>query len=195
MPTITKAKALEILRSKPSSLVSLESETDANLFNKGGRGGLEPMIDKVNVDPTRIIKHTTFVGLIGTKVNYETLVENRLAKEADLKGTEVPDFSAKPRKWGTRIDGVLVEHTDKKGNEKQYITVHCIANNVPNVRYSYKGVEFDHKDAKFDPWRKKKSAPKTQLEAGIENPIVYRDYDLESIVSMTIGGETYNISQ
>lgn len=195
MPTITKTKALEILRSKPSSLVSFETQTDASLFNKGGRGGLDPMIDAVGIDPTRITKHTTFVGLVGTKIDYGTLVENRLAKEADLKGTETPDFSAKPRKWGTRVDGVLVEHTDKKGNEKQYITIHCVANNVPSVRYSYKGVEFDHKDTKFDPWRKKKSAPKTQIEAGIENPVVYRDYDLDSIVSITVGGETYNISQ
>ncbi len=195
MSTITRKKALEILRSKPSSLVSFETETSANLFNKGGRGGLEPMIDAVNVDSTRITKHTTFVGLVGTKIDYGTLVENRLAKEADLKGAEAPDFTAKPRKWGTRVDGVLVEHTDKKGNEKQYITIHCVANNVPKVRYSYKGAEFDHKDSKYDPWRKKKSQPKTQLEAGIENPIEYRDYDLESIVSIKVGGVTYNISQ
>ena len=194
MPTITKEKALEILRSKPSSLVSFETQTDANLFNKGGRGGLEPMIDAVNVDPSRIVKHTEFTGLIGTKIDYGTLVENRLAKEADLKGTEVPDFNAKPRKWGTRVDGVLVEH-EKNGVTKQYVTIHCVANNVPKVRYSYKGAEFDHKDSKFDSWRKKKSAPKTQVEAGIENPVVYRDYDLDSIVSLRVGQVTYNISQ
>jgi len=195
MPTITKTKALEILRSTKSSLVSFETQTDANLFNKGGRGGLAPMIDEVGVDPTRITKHTNFVGLVGMAINYETLVENRLAKESDLKGVETPDFTAKERKWGNRVDGVLVEHTDKKGNEKQYITIHCVANNVPQVRYSYKGTEFDAKDSKYDDWRKKKSAPKTQLEAGIENPIVYRDYDLDSIVSIKFGGETYNISQ
>jgi hypothetical protein len=195
MPTITKAKALEILRSKPSTLVSFETETPANLFNKGGTKGTEAMIDSVNIDSTRIVKHTTFVGLIGTKIDYGTLVENRLAKEADLKGTETPDFTAKPRKWGTRVDGVLVEHTDKKGVEKQYVTIHCIANNIPQVRYSYKGAEFDHKDSKYDTWRKKKSAPpKTQLEAGIENPVTYRDYDLSSIVSIKVGGETYNIN-
>lgn len=193
MPTITKAKALEILRSKPSSLVSFETQTDGNLFNKGGRGS-EPMVDAVNVDPSRIVKHTKFVGLIGTKIDYGTLVENRLAKEADLKGTEVPDFSAKPRKWGSRVDGVLVEHT-KNDVVKQYVTIHCIANNKPSVTYSYKGQPFNHKDSKYDTWRKKTSAPKTQLEAGIENPVVYRDYDLDSIVSMTVGGETYNISQ
>ena len=35
MATITKAKALEILRSKPSSFVSFETQTKATLFNKG----------------------------------------------------------------------------------------------------------------------------------------------------------------
>jgi len=153
------------------------------------------MIDAVDVDSTRITKHTKFVGLIGTKIDYGTLVENRLAKEADLKGTEAQDFTAKPRKWGTRVDGVLVEH-EKDGVAKQYVTIHCIANNIPTVSYSYKGKEFDHKDSKYDTWRKKVSSkPKTQLEAGIDNPVVYRDYDLDSIVSIKVGGETYNISQ
>ena len=40
MPTITKAKALEILRSKPSSLVSFETQGKASLFNKGGTKGI-----------------------------------------------------------------------------------------------------------------------------------------------------------
>jgi len=195
MPTITKAKALEILRSKPSSLVSFETQGKASLFNKGGTKGTEAMIDAVDVDSTRITKHTKFVGLIGTKIDYGTLVENRLAKEADLKGTEAQDFTAKPRKWGTRVDGVLVEH-EKDGVAKQYVTIHCIANNIPTVSYSYKGKEFDHKDSKYDTWRKKVSSkPKTQLEAGIDNPVVYRDYDLDSIVSIKVGGETYNIAQ
>jgi hypothetical protein len=192
MATITKAKALEILRSKPSSFVSFETQTKATLFNKGK--GENAMIEVVDIDSTRILKHSKFVGLIGTKVEYEKLVNGKGNKEADLKGAIFEGFSAKPRKWGSRVDGVLVEH-EKDGVAKQYVTIHCVSNNKPHVSYSYKGKPFDATDEKYDTWRKKKSAPKTQLEAGIEATITYTDYDLDSIVSIKVGGETYNIAQ
>jgi len=187
MKQVNESEALALLKAKPSTFVSFQMETAQDCFNLGRDTKANPkgsMISSLNIDPEKIIKHTTLTGLVGTKVSYQSLVENRLAKESDLKGIDTPDFESKGRKWGERIDGVEVVH-----NELKYITIYFVANNIPKVTYTYEGVDLDIKDAKFDPYRKPEKA-EGALQ-GLDKPIVPRDYKLSSVNAMTLSGETY----
>jgi len=132
-----------------------------------------------------LVKKSEYVGLIGTKISYEVLVNNKLIKEADLKGLENPsEFEAKPRNWGTRINGVLVEHTNKAGEFKQYVTVHRLAANKPKVVYELDGKVCDAElVAKI---KKCFSTPKPNQ--GLEKPIIPNDYELKNIKAIRVGG-------
>jgi hypothetical protein len=170
---------LNTLKGYTSSFVSINSSTTPKLLvgKCKAQFGVHP-------NELNIVKHTTLVGLVGTKVDYATLVENRLLKEADLKGSESNGWEKEERRWGERVDGVHVTH---KG--KDYVTVHCVAANKPQVRY-----EIDGKEVDTDTLAKIKncfsdSGSKKQAEAGIEKQVVYRDYGLDSINSIKVGGE------
>ncbi len=186
MKQITEAVALKILKSIGSSCVSFQMETEQSSLNKGR--GASAMVEVLGVDPDEIVKHTSLVALVGTNVNYQTLVENRLVKESALNEVEAPSFTAENRKWGERVDGVEVQH---KG--ESYITLHCVMNNVPQVKHTYKGKEIDLKDNKFNPYRKPEKVEGARQ--GLDKPIIYRDYALSSVKAFTTGGETYFITR
>jgi len=170
---------LNALKSRKSSFVSINSSTEPKL-----------LVGKCKVHfgchpkELNIVKHTTLVGLVGTKVDYATMVENRLLKEADLKGSESKGWEKEERRWGERVDGAHVTH---KGAD--YITVHCVSANKPIVRYELDGKEVDTETLAKIKNCFSDTSSKKQEEAGIEKQIVYRDYKLASINSIKVGGE------
>ena len=170
---------LNALKSRQSSFVSINSTTEPKLLVGKCKAEFGKHPNELN-----LIKHTTMVGLVGTKVDYTTLVENRLLKEADLKGTESSSWEKEERRWGERVDGVHVTH---KGAD--YITVHCVSANKPIVRYELDGKEVDAETLKKIKNSLQTSSSKKQEEAGIEKQVVYRDYKLSSINSIKVGGE------
>ena len=170
---------LNTLKARTSSFVSINSTTEPKLLV--GKCKVE---FGVHPKELNIVKHTEMVGLVGTKVDYSTLVENRLLKEADLKGTDSQGWETEERRWGERVDGVHVTH---KGAD--YITVHCVSANKPLVRYELDGKEVDADTLKKIKNCLSDSSSKKQSEAGIEKQVVYRDYKLSSINSIKVGGE------
>lgn len=71
-------------------------------------------------------KHSVFTGMIGTNLDYVSLVNNRVKKEMQSDGCTdkeieltIKGLEEGQRVWGTRVDGVEVEH---KG--EQYVTVY-----------------------------------------------------------------------
>lgn len=186
MATINRATALQVLKSRNSSFVSFRTITEQTTFNKGR--GEKSMLAVTGIDPTKIVKITSLTALCGKAVDYETLVQNRELKS--VEGLKKPTFEAEARKWGTRIDGVEVQH-----NGKQYVTLHCVANNKPKVEHLYEGKPFDINDSKFDQWRKEKEEGARQMASGVSehNVVVYRDYSLDSIQAFTVDKEVYQI--
>ena len=161
-------QALEILKSYKSTLVSVTYETDPKLL-KGGRSG----VPKREIE---VVKQTSCVVLMGTKIDYETLVQNRLIKAADLVGMEAPEFTAEERKWGNRIDGVEVNH-----NGKVYVTMHFVMNNIPKSTYLEIGSRRVVEKSEIETWLPKSSS----------NDGKYRDCELANWKSFKVGGETY----
>ena len=170
---------LNALKARTSSFVSINSSTEPKLLVGKCKAEFGVHPSELN-----LIKHTTMVGLVGTKVDYATLVENRLIKESDLKGTEASSWEKEERRWGERIDGVEVQH---KGST--YITVHCVSANKPIVRYELDGKEVDEITLAKIKKCFSDSSSKKQENAKIEKQVVYRDYKLSSINSIKVGGE------
>lgn len=168
------------LQTIKSSFVALKTETIPTL--QVGKCKAE---FGVHPKELNIVKKSEYVGLIGTKIDYTVLVNNRLIKEADLKGLESPEeFTAKPRKWGNRVNGVLLEHTNKQGEYKQYITVHRVAAQKPKVRYELDGVECSEEVvAKI-----KNCFGASSSRQGLDKPIVPNDYEVKNIKAIKVGG-------
>jgi len=168
-----------------SSFVGLTTETKQSALNKGK--GASSMLESISINPDEIKKHTKLVGLIGTGVTYETMVENRLVKEGTPKDEQT--FEAGKLPWGAWVIGaekLLLKH---KGSF--YLRVYCVANNVPQVEYKLNGSSIDIKDSKFDQWR---AAEKVEGDKqGLEKPIVVRSYGFDSIKEITLNGETYEV--
>ena len=192
MKKITEAQCLEILKSRSSSFASVTYRTAQDLLNKGRDTKANPkgsLGTALGMDFDEIYKTTISNVLVGTKIAYQTLVENRLAKESDLKGVETPDFESAGRTWGVRVDGVEVEH---KG--ERYATFYFVSANKASVSFDYKGKPIDLYDKKFDEWRKPvKEEGARQVEAGIDKVIVPRDVNVKNILNISIGGESYEI--
>lgn len=183
---ITAAAALALFKEFNSTFASFRTMTPQTTLNKGR--GANSMLAMTGIDPDKIVKVSSFTALVGTRVDYQTLVQNRQLKA--VEGLKAPTFEAEERRWGYRVDGVEVRND---AGTKQYVTLHCVANSRPHVVHLYEGNEINLNDSMFDPWRKEKVEGARQLEAGVINPVIYRDYDLANIVGFTIDKESYQI--
>lgn len=109
------------------------------------------------------------------KQNYERAVNEQRKKER-----KKPNFEAKGRIWGDRIDLPFVIHYSKDGDWKIYISVHVVKN---------LGVEYFTLDMKpipleeLKPYFKKRS---TKTRQGLKKAIQYRDYELTNILAFTL---------
>lgn len=117
--------------------------------------------------------------------HYERAV-NRQREREDIEET----FVAQPRKWGVRIEGTpLVEHTNRDGEHSYYLE----AKIEKSLGHQYR----DHDENIIDDeivnqWLRKPSKSTTQ---GTDKEIILRDYRIDSITSIRLGGEELEIQQ
>ena len=183
MKTINSQDIAQLIRTYNSTFASIVTETDPKM-KKGGRSGVAKFEDAIGRDPSKYRKVAKSTVLVGAKVDYTTLVENRVVKTTD---NFKEDVEVKKRTWGEKIDGVEVQH---KG--ESYIIAHFVANNLPQVSYKYDGkeIELTDKEKEYLPSKKISS---TQSDAGLteDTQIIHREYKCSSLKAITIGGETY----
>ena len=170
--------------------VSAKTETVQNKLNKGK--GETSMLNLIGINPDEIIKHTELVFAIsGGAVSYQDFVQNRLIKEAKAEGETAVTFDAAAHQWGKLLHNdcnAILTHREKGG---RYLIAYCVANNVPRVSYSYQGKSIDIEDSRFDSFRKPEKVEGARQ--GTEKPIVYRQYDFNSLREITVFGETYAV--
>jgi hypothetical protein len=117
-----------------------------------------------------------------TGFDYETSVNRQRTRE-----DSTPDFAAQARAWGTVVSPALVEN---KG--EYYLRL--------KVERTKKPVYLTRK-TEVSPWLitpKSKveaflPAPSTAVNQGLEKEVVYRNYKLSNLVSLSMGGEQYRI--
>lgn len=113
--------------------------------------------------------------------------ENSVNRQRDREGIEEA-FEAQPRQWGTRINGTpLVEHTNKDGVHRLYLETKI----QKTLGHQYRDAEGnDLADEDVEEFLRAPSKPATQ---GTAKEVMVRDYGLDSIVEITLLGETYAI--
>lgn len=161
-----------------SSFIGLDTETKVKL--KGG---------KSNEHQNRITKRT-----IGAQVmvftnkeqnGYENMVQRRLIEE----GKDPTNFSVGPRPWGTRVEGLPIVEHEKDGKKKEYLEVIFLKKG--KSEFFLDGEPIDRKDIigleeKLEDDEKHKSD-----QGGLDNTVIIRTFDSESILKIRIDGSEY----
>lgn len=168
MKTINQIKLLEILSNvKGAQPITISAFVDARAKKTGNPYSEIRKLSKVN-------------GFTGA--DYETSVQRQETREGNA-----PSFEASERKWGERISPALVKNKDKF-----YLVI--------QPRATAKPIYFAKKVGGFFKAISKQSiadllpVAKSNAEAqGVEKEIVYRNYSLESIGAISIGGEKYRV--
>jgi hypothetical protein len=130
-------------------------------------------------------KLTRLNAMIGT--DHELSIQRQQARE----GQEA-DFLAAPRSWGVRIGPGLVEHRGQYYLPLQLSPVNAVRPLylVPRERGAKTILTAVPKEI-VAPWLS--PARDERVYQGVVRPVVRRDLRLDSIVSITLGGEKYRI--
>lgn len=149
-------------------------------------------------------KHSVFTGMIGTNLDYVSLVNNRVTKEMKNDGCTdkeieltIKGLEEGQRAWGTRVDGVEVEH---KG--QQYVTVYFMTCSENAEDETLRKMQKVHRTRSYyfnvrtgeildSLIVKEFLANKSQnldRQAGNQVMISPRDFALDSILSVKING-------
>ncbi len=151
----------------------------------------EPTLKTGNTLPGRLMKISRYKGWIGS---YENSVNNQLNRE----GMDQLTFTAKPRKWGTRLNLSVVHHF-KDNEDRYYLSAQILS--APNPLYLIEQT-IQHARA---PRRKLVGIAKEMIVSllpprkpegtnqGTDKKIVYRDFLLSHITLMSFGGNRYRI--
>lgn len=122
-----------------------------------------------------------------TGASYEAAVNRQILRE----GAVAPAFEAKERQWGERLSPCLVR---KEDTGDLYLAVHVLRASRPT--YLYRPTD---KGGAWTPIAKDRIArflPAEQSAAeaqGVEREVVYRNYRLDNLVSVSFGGKRYRV--
>lgn len=135
---------------------------------------------KKNPFQGRVTKRTAGSNVtvaFGDDSAYANAVKKRMVAE----GKDPATFELKPRTWGTRISGTpFIEH-----GEKHYLE--CIFNHAGETTYFVDGVETD--PATIEGLELSVPKPSETAQGGIENQVIIRTYDVNSIETVRFKGE------
>lgn len=146
---------------------TMRSLTDARLLKTGNPHGQVNKLSHVNVN----------VGAI-----YENGVNNQREREGSIA-----DFVAQPPKWGVRVGKKLVTH-----NGNWYLPV-AIRKPISKPRYLRDKDNAELEETDIRTW---KPAEKSNADhQGLEKELVWRTYKIDSIMEMTLDGNTYVVGE
>lgn len=175
MATMTKADLVStLLTRKGAFFATIVAETDPRMRKTGNPYVGAMKLSRVN---------GLFNWIYGNAVNRQRVRENQ---PVDAAG-EVEYFEPAPRKWGTRLrraDGTVTPLVEHKG--QHYIEVKV----ERSLGYEYRkdGTVIDPKAVEaFLPERKEGARQE------VDNPVILRDYAIESIRQITLDGIVYEI--
>ena len=174
----------EIVESvKGTKFASIDTETPVKL--KGG---------KKNPYQNRVKKRTvgSTIILTNTPENvYANMVKKRLLEE----GKDFTEYQMKPRAWGKRIDDTCFIEHQKDGEDKIYLETIFMhggqstyyVDDVETDPSTIEGLEYDKEETTL----KKDGTEKAVQQGGLDNKVIIRTYDINSILSVRINGEAF----
>ncbi len=163
-----------LLTRKGAFFATIVAETDPRMRKTGNPYVGAMKISRVN---------GLFNWIYENAVNRQRIRENQPLDSAG----EVEHFTPEPRKWGTRLkraDGTVTPLVEHKG--KHYLEMKV----ERSLGYEYRlsGATLDPKAVEaFLPERKEGARQE------VENPVILRDYAVDSIQQITLDGVVYEI--
>lgn len=133
---------------------------------------------KARKNPYGEIRKVSFVQAF-TACDYEKSVNRQREREGSAQ-----NFQAEARQWGERVAPCLVEN---KG--KSYLVAHVTRAKKPLFYVQSAGIWKGIEKAEIASFLYTSSAPKQELE----KEVIYRNYSLDNIRSISIGGKKYKI--
>lgn len=175
MATMTKADLVSNLMSRKGAFFStIVAETDPRMKKTGN-----PYVGAMKISQINGL----FNWIYQNSVNRQRIKENQ---PLDAAG-EVEHFEPAPRKWGTRIkrtDGTVTPLVEHKG---QYYLEMKVERSL-GYEYRKDGAVIDPKVVEaFLPERKEGARQE------VDNPVILRDYSIDSIRQITLDGIVYEI--
>lgn len=151
-----------------TAFIGIDTLSDVKL--KGGKKN--PFQGRV----TKRVAGSNVTIAFGDDSAYANAVKKRMVSE----GKDPDTFELKPRAWGTRVAGTpFIEH-----GEKNYLE--CIFNHAGETTYFVDGVETDPTEIEGLELSVKTS---DTAQGGIDNPVIIRTYDVNSIETVRFKGE------
>ncbi len=169
---VTLEELAELLEERRGAeFVSFTAATRPRLLKKGRESGDPcPVAD--------LLKVSRVLAILGFR--YERSVQNQLERE----GLPAETFEAKPRPWGEHRGGCLIEHKGKLFLEAK-VERSIDHTSYDDQRKTWTGFEL----AEFLPTKKGSG------RQGTEKAVILRDYSLENIREIRMGGETLTVKR
>ena len=140
-----------------------------------------------STDPEMKKTGNPYVGRASKRSELECTIGRKYEQHVnDLRKVEnkIADFEAKPRKWGTPVEGTpLVRH-----DEKLYLSVEV--DRQVSTHYLVDGRIVP--ESFLENWLQKMKVEGARQ--GLAAPVVRRDFKLESIIEIEINGEHYEVT-
>lgn len=168
---ISPDELADLLRNaRGATIVTVEARTEPRLLAR------HPVSGQPNPLKGNLIKVSRVNGIINW--GYEGSVNRQRAREE-----MTPDFEALPRKWGFRLPGTpLVEHDGRLYLELK------VERSLDHRYETFDGLELDSADV--EAYLPQRSASRQ----GVSRQVILRDYALDNIISIRMGGMTYIVS-
>lgn len=140
---------------------------------------------KKNLQQGRVQKRMTGASVMvfqnKNSNGYENMVQRRLVQE----GKDPASFVLGARSWGTRLEDMpIVEHV-KDGAVKHYLEVIFLKSGT--VEYLLDGVVVPASQIEG-----LKESAETGGQGGLENKVVIRTFDVDSITEIRVDGKSFN---
>lgn len=186
MQTLTHSKLIaKLVCHAGNAFVSFITFTDPKL-KKSGYVDNDPVPIKIQNDLGPIFKRSEFVAMVGA--NYEKAVNREGFREGNRDAGE---FVSEPLKWGKFRDGTNGKIIDHDGSA--YVRMTFTPNMKPAIVSYRDAVGNEVPFASVKPFLQAKGFSQTQDDFGNHREITVRTFKIESIVSITFGGESFRI--
>jgi hypothetical protein len=181
----------ELVETKGARIVSLTTAVVPEL---------KQLIDRLCVFDYELMKISHINGIVNFKyaeaVNRQRLREaEETAKKLGLLKITIPEiFIAKPRKWGTKLEGTpFISHVLKNtGEHKLYLEIK-IERSINHLYYQPSQKKIID-DKIVEPYLREKS-DSNKINQEVEKEIILRDYNVKNIICIVIDGQGYFIEE
>ena len=179
--TATADNIVDLLSAvKGAKIVTITTKTIPAMVRTAEDGRINPFAGKNLRKDVSVRKIARVNGVVNW--NYTNSVNRQLVREG-----KTADFTAHPRKWGTRMSGLPFVIHIKDGKVNLYLEMK-VERSVEHWYEDDKGNRVNADEVK--PFLK----PRSVTRQGTDKEVILRDYRIDNIIAIRHEGDTYVIT-